>query len=183
MNLLICRTADKANLSKDLRRAQVFEARAFAPLVAELQRSAADGHGAVATTTLRTVSNPWWGVEAGREVTVTWMYLCRVAEWESQLPSESRRQLPPEHGAWATNTLGDASRASPLRVVRTLASDAARAAAGRLPGRGRALTCFPQYPLTRMHLSALEANALYQLSGHMVTSHAREVRALFQDDD
>ena len=27
------------------------------------------------------------------------------------------------------------------------------------------------------------ANALYQLSGHMVTSHAREVRALFQDDD
>ena len=78
---------------------------------------------------------------------------------------------------FATNRLGDASRAGPLKIARTLAADAVRA------GRGRAgLSAFPQYPLTRLRLSAVEANALYQLSGHVVTSHARELRDLFYED-
>ena len=166
-------TAPDANLNKDLSRAQIFERRAFAPLVQALQRSASRGSGAVATTSLRTVPNDWWGVAGGREITITWMYMTRAPKWEEALPPATRRELPPPR-ATTINRLGDASRASPLRFVRTLAADAAR--------RRKRLDSFPQYPLTRLQLSAVEANALYQLSGHVVRAHKKELRALFDED-
>ena len=108
------RALDKANLNKDLSRAQVFETRQFAPLVRKLQASAAAGKGAVATTRLTTVKNSWWGVDGGREVTVTWMYITRVPQWEAKLPKPVQRALPDVRSSNYVNPLGDASRAGPL---------------------------------------------------------------------
>lgn len=163
-----------SNLNKDLARSQVFERRHWRPLVRALQESASRGEGAVATTKLTTVRNRWWNVEAGRDVTVTWMYICRAPEWEQALPAATRAELPPASRG-ATNRLGDASRAGPLRFAKTLVADVTSR-------RRRRLDSFPQYPLTRLRLSPVEASALYQLSGHVVRAHARELRALFAPD-
>ena len=60
--------------------------------------------------------------------------------------------------------LGDASRASIARYLQALLADA-------VSRRGKSLDAFPQYPLTRLQLSAAEANALYQLSGWSLLQH------------
>ena len=70
-----------------------------------------------------------------------------------------RRALPPPSRR-ASAILGDASRAGVGALARSIAADAAR---GLL--RGSRLSAFPQYPLTRLQLSAEQATALFQLSG------------------
>ena len=160
------------NPSKDLQRAACFEAAQFAPLMRELQQSLASGRGAVATTRLRTVANPWWGIRPGTEVTVCWSYICRAPTWERRLPLPVRRALAPPSTA-TQSQLGDASRASVLRYVRSLSADAVRAVRSSRPLDG-----LPQFPLTRLRLSNVEANALYQVSGWVVKEHAEEMREL-----
>ncbi|REJ74051.1 MAG: hypothetical protein DWQ36_09215 [Acidobacteria bacterium] len=43
--------------------------------------------GVVSANTLRTRANPSWALPGGRNVDVLWIYLDRVKEWESQLPT------------------------------------------------------------------------------------------------
>ena len=69
----------------------VFNGSDFARVASELQDaagSAGRGRGAVATTPLVTVANDWWGIPAGFQVNVTWIYLSRAREWEQQLSPE-----------------------------------------------------------------------------------------------
>ncbi len=69
---------------------QFFSSENFIPLALALQSAQRDGHGAMTTTTLRTVANPLFGIEAGWEVSVTWVYLSRVPAWEAQLSPEMK---------------------------------------------------------------------------------------------
>ncbi|KAL1524575.1 hypothetical protein AB1Y20_019465 [Prymnesium parvum] len=145
----------------------VFESAGFAPLVRALQLSQSRGRGAVAATEHTTVDNSWWGVAAGRRVRVVWFYICRAAEWEAQLPPEVRAALPRE--AEAAPIL--AARASPAELVRSVLENMRPARGGRV-----SLDSFPQYPLTRLQLSAEQAAALHQLSGWVVLEHADLIR-------
>ena len=161
------------NPTKDLTNAQCFATSEFAPLVRSLQAALESGRGAVVTTRLTTVANEFWGIAGGHEVRVTWMYICRAAEWERHLPAEVADAIARRHSA-PRGRLGDASRASALRYGRTWLADAVR-------GKRRSpLDSFPQYPLTRLKLSTTEANALYQLSGWVVKENEAEIRALFR---
>ena len=53
------------------------------------------GNGAVATVSLTTVANEWWGVPAGHDVNVTIVYLSRSKLWEDLLPNETRGHVVP----------------------------------------------------------------------------------------
>ena len=95
-----------------------------------------------------------------------------------------------EEGGRRAQQLGDASRASGLRYVRSLVIDSARQArqlvsalgspSKRKGGVGARLSSFPQYPLTRLRLAPAEANALYQLSGWTLREHADELREMLK---
>ena len=166
--------APTPNPSKDLTRAQVFSTAEFEPLVDALQARLRSGRGALATTRHTTVRNDYWGVRAGLDVAVTWVYIGRAAAWEARLPPRVRRALPPDAGradGRPPSRLGDASRASVWEYVKAVGADATR-------GLGRPLDAFPQYPLTRLRLRAVEANALYQLSGWVLLEHGDELREI-----
>lgn len=189
------------NPSKDLQNSNCFEASGFAPLVAELQASADKGEGAFAVTQLTTIANAWWGVPAGERVDVAWSYIARAPAWESLLPDDvSTTLMPPpaatsgravgggdgdgiattpngvEVASKSDSLLGDASRASIARYLQALLADA-------VSRRGKSLDAFPQYPLTRLQLSAAEANALYQLSGWSLLQHEAELATLLEQVD
>mmetsp|Transcript_22682 Transcript_22682/g.49684 ORF Transcript_22682/g.49684 Transcript_22682/m.49684 type:complete len:571 (-) Transcript_22682:35-1747(-) len=70
----------------------VFNTSDFPAVAAALQDSAAAGTGAIATTKLTTVENQWYGIEAGFEASITWVYLSRVCSWEAKLAAEVRGQ-------------------------------------------------------------------------------------------
>ena len=66
------------HLGYDYRRNQFFSPSDFPDVVSSLQLSQRAGRGAVATTHLRTVANPWYGVQGDMEVTLTTVYLSRA---------------------------------------------------------------------------------------------------------
>lgn len=80
----------------DVRRNQVFNSTKFPAVAEALQRGQAAGTGAVATTSLTTIENKWWGVEAGFKVNVTWVYLSRCSGWERQLPDDVKSLITPK---------------------------------------------------------------------------------------
>ncbi len=49
----------------------------------------------VVTTTHTTVENKWFGVPAGLEVNLTWVYLSRASTWEAALPNDTRKFVLP----------------------------------------------------------------------------------------
>ena len=72
----------------DLTKEAIFPAEGFRPLVRALQNAQSSngtthGTGAIATTTLTTIKNDFYGVPAGLEVTITWVYLSRLFAWEA----------------------------------------------------------------------------------------------------
>lgn len=75
---------------------QIFAKEDFAPLIVAMQASQANGTGAVASTTLHTVANPWYEVEGGHEIRCTVVYLSRAWRWEQSLPPSLRDELVPE---------------------------------------------------------------------------------------
>jgi hypothetical protein len=70
---------------------QVFATSDYAKVVRELQAAKRSGGAVMAVTKLTTVANSWWGVAAGHEVQVCWMYLDRSAKWEASLGSRRVR--------------------------------------------------------------------------------------------
>ena len=77
---------------------QVFPSEAFWDLLHNLW--AASGSGTYQTPPmyaqpLITVANPWFNVQAGRSVTVLWVYLERVQAWYQQLSPEVQHMLGP----------------------------------------------------------------------------------------
>lgn len=94
---------------------QVFDASAFGPVSDALQAAKKSGGGVVAVTTLETMNNDWWGVTGGIDVQVCWVYLDRVAEWESKLittPDPDTGKTILEEIEWGNRDLFD--RGGPL---------------------------------------------------------------------
>jgi len=79
----------------DLTTVQVFERSEWSVLADQLQRAQAQGDGIVVTSHLRTVANSNFGIEAGFEVAVTWVYLGRLVKWEQSLSAEMRELVVP----------------------------------------------------------------------------------------
>eukprot|EP00466_Bigelowiella_natans_P005578 jgi/Bigna1/138670/aug1.46_g13378 len=80
----------------DYKRNQVFREDDFPDVVTRLQEAQAEGRGAVATTSLVTVENSWYGIEAGFRCNVTWVYLSRASQWEDQLGADVRKLVTPK---------------------------------------------------------------------------------------
>ena len=85
------------DLEAELSHNHVFDARGLAPLCLALQDAAARGTGAVASASVVTVRNDLFGVEAGRSVDLTLVYLDLPSKWLAALPSETRGAI--EKGA------------------------------------------------------------------------------------
>jgi hypothetical protein len=70
---------------------QVFATADYAKVVRELQAAKRSGGAVMAVTKLTTIENSWWGLAAGHEVRVCWMYLDRSAQWEASIGSRRVR--------------------------------------------------------------------------------------------
>jgi hypothetical protein len=81
--------------SLDVYGAQVFEYDEWLPLVVAMQTAQASGDGIVVLMNHTTVSNPKYGIEGGRTVTVLWHYLGRALNWEAQLTAEMKELVVP----------------------------------------------------------------------------------------
>jgi len=123
---------------------QVFPRYELPRIVDAMQNAQALGRGIVVRSKLRTVENSFWGVRAGIEVTVTWVYLGRALEWERQLPKATRKMIQPYF--WPE----DPSRVS-------------------LFGR---FAFFPHFPTVQLHYTAEQANLLANLAGWVVRQNA-----------
>ena len=89
--------ASKPN-SPLMRKNQIFPSSAFQPLLDNLWSASGSGsyqNAPVYAQPLTTVANPWFGVAAGRQITVLWVYLERVKAWYDQLPSAVQSILGP----------------------------------------------------------------------------------------
>jgi len=132
-------------------RNQVFNESDFAIVINKLQDAQATGNGAVATTTLTTVENKFWGIPSGFQVTLCWIYIGRTFNWEAALPPELKKLVVP--------TGGDA-----LDPVKTM--------------RHGPFQNFPHYKTRDLELTHPQANLLAQLTTWVVEQHAEEIMEL-----
>jgi hypothetical protein len=70
---------------------QVFATADYAKVVRELQAAKRSGGAVMVVTRLTTIENRWWGLAAGHQVRVCWMYLDRSAQWEASIASRRVR--------------------------------------------------------------------------------------------
>ncbi|RYG99274.1 hypothetical protein EON65_50430 [archaeon] len=91
--------ADWEDRSFEYEKNQVFSTSDYAKVVSALQAAQAEGKGIVATFNLTTVENLWWGVRGGMQVQITFSYLGRLSQWESQLQPEMYNVLVPKDNA------------------------------------------------------------------------------------
>lgn len=75
---------------------QIFAKEDFPVVIGKLQESQKSGRGAVATTSLTTIENKFFGIPAGITVNVTWVYLSRAYIWENALPEEVAKHVIPD---------------------------------------------------------------------------------------
>lgn len=71
----------------------VFDAEGLPRLVAALQAANATGGGAVASVNVTTVANELFGIEAGRVVDLTFVYLDLPRKWVDALPDETKAAI------------------------------------------------------------------------------------------
>lgn len=86
---------------------QVFSQEAFVSVVRALQDAKRTGNAAIATTQLDVRANPWWGIETGWQVQVSWVYNDRVPNWESRLPADLRALIDAGQPPASTGSLID----------------------------------------------------------------------------
>jgi len=72
---------------------QVFVHDDYGPLLCELQKLRDAGKPAIASQSLTTVQNTWWNIQEGLEVDVVWVYLERIADFEDQLPEQTKAEI------------------------------------------------------------------------------------------
>jgi len=89
---------------------QVFASSDFGRVSDALQDAKNAGRGAVTVSQLTTVANTWWGVHAGIDVQVCWVYLDRVPKWESKL----MQQPNPETGNTILDDIERGNQSDPL---------------------------------------------------------------------
>ena len=84
---------DRANF--DLENSQIFPKSDFVPFVQGLQAAQQVGRGNVYVHRHTTVANAKFGIEAGQEVEMVWIYHGRCFEWESRLNDDMYDQVTP----------------------------------------------------------------------------------------
>lgn len=137
----------------DLSFNQVWGQENWVPLVTALQAAQAKGTGVVVTMPLTTIRNDRWGIPAGIETEVTFVYLSRLFEWEKQLPADMHDYFVP-------------------------ADPAAAADASQTIAHGPFKT-FPNYPTICAGESAERANALSDMAGWTVRENAELFKSIF----
>jgi hypothetical protein len=139
-------------ISSDYRRNHVFETTQFDNLIRGFREASLKGHGIICRQIWKTVDNPYYGIEAGREVDVTFVYLEALSEWDGRLKSTVRDQ------------------------VYSGPKDAFTAATNLFQG-GEEFQGFPHYDSNRLVLSHREANLIANLVGWSVIQN----RDIFED--
>jgi hypothetical protein len=135
-------------IGQDFTHDKVFSRFDFARVVDALQRSQAKGKGCLATVTLTTVHNAWWGIKAGHEVRMTFVYMSRVYAWENKLPGSVAAQVAPHRGLQMPTML---------------------------PSNGT-FKDFPHPSISLLHLTSSVVNMLADLSWWVVVNNARHFR-------
>lgn len=79
-------------------RNHVFPQEEYSNLIHKLQSAQAEGKGLIARMNLVTIANEWWGIPAGFEVDVTFVYLGRLSVWEKMLPADMQSRVIPTDG-------------------------------------------------------------------------------------
>ena len=88
-------------------RNHVFDTEGFPRLVEALQAAARSGSGAVARVALTTVRNDFFGVDAGRSIDLTLVYLDLPQKWSRALPKETAKAIRRYRGFPETPTISD----------------------------------------------------------------------------
>ena len=79
----------------DLKKCHIFPESDFPILANRLQQAQTEGNGIVVSMDHVTIANEYYGIPAGVEMTVTWVYLGRLSAWEAQLSEEMQRLVVP----------------------------------------------------------------------------------------
>lgn len=77
---------------------QVFSKNDYSKVILALQAAQAEGNGIIANFNLTTVENEWWGIPAGFEVDITFVYLGRLGAWEKKLSEDMQSRVVPDDG-------------------------------------------------------------------------------------
>ena len=138
--------------SFDFSKDQFFSSADYAPTVLALQAAQQAGNGIIYTANLTTVQNDWWGIPAGVTAEVTFVYLGRLKNWESELSDEMRALLVPagEDAEDLSKTIED----GPFRH-------------------------FPHYPTSGGLLNAEQANVLADMTGWLIHKNADLFKSIF----
>ena len=137
----------------DLSFNQVWGNEMWVPLVTALQEAQAKGSGVIVTMNLTTIENTRWGIPAGIETEVTFVYLSRLFEWEKQLPADMTQYFVPSDPTAAS----DASQTVDQGPFKT----------------------FPNYPTICAGENAERANALADLTGWTIRENAELFKGIF----
>jgi hypothetical protein len=78
---------------------QVFATSEYSRVIKGLQAAQSEGNGIIASFNLTTIENKRWGIPAGFEVEVTFVYMGRLAQWEQKLPKEMQDLVIPSENA------------------------------------------------------------------------------------
>ena len=71
----------------------VFPRPAYREVVDAWQRAKSAGRPLVASARLPVLTNRWWGIEGGWDVSVCWVYIGLARDWETRLPTAVRQVL------------------------------------------------------------------------------------------
>lgn len=111
------------------------------------------GKGIIVSANLTTVKNDWWGIPAGIQTEVTFVYLSRCFEWESRLSEEMKELLVPRK---------ESDAADPAETI----------------GHGD-FKDFPHYATAGANINYEKANALASLTGWTVKQNSDIFRRIF----
>lgn len=131
---------------------QVFSTSDFIPVVKGLQDAQAKGNGIIARFNLTTIENQWWGIPAGLQVSITFVYLGRLTQWEAKLPEDMKSYFIPQENP---DDLTNLVTSPPFRH-------------------------FPHYQISGGNLDAAPANALSDLAGWTILENEDIFKQILQ---
>ena len=79
--------------TSDMNQNKVFSTESFNGIMQDFIDSKNAGQTVMATSQLTTVDNPWWGIRAGDEVNINWIYNENVDQWRDSLEWEIKAEL------------------------------------------------------------------------------------------
>eukprot|EP00298_Acanthocystis_sp_HF-20_P023763 c33569_g1_i1.p1 GENE.c33569_g1_i1~~c33569_g1_i1.p1 ORF type:complete len:573 (+),score=166.33 c33569_g1_i1:46-1719(+) len=85
--------AQKAETGFYYKNNQIFPEEAFYRIRDQLNEKFLQQEATIATITVKTVENLWWGVKPGFECRLTWVYLNAPSKWINRLPVETQNAI------------------------------------------------------------------------------------------